>query len=189
MLGEVFTVVLEDEDEGELLVLLESASCGRVALILTSVCLKDALLASMRETGSGVVVAVVVAVVVEVVTTVGTTVVVVVEACTSSESEMLSSCSSVMEEREVLPDWSMFSSWRMSCSQSKLSSELSSASCLIVGGIVAAGRVSVAVECLGEVKRPLVSKRTGSILILLPSSVLPPSLSSISLSTPALWGM
>ena len=185
MLGEVFTVVLEDEDEGELLVLLESASCGRVALILTSVCLKDALLASMRETGSGVVVAVVVAVVVEVVTTV----VVVVEACTSSESEMLSSCSSVMEEREVLPDWSMFSSWRMSCSQSKLSSELSSASCLIVGGIVAAGRVSVAVECLGEVKRPLVSKRTGSILILLPSSVLPPSLSSISLSTPALWGM
>ena len=152
MLGEVFTVVLEDEDEGELLVLLESASCGRVALILTSVCLKDALLASMRETGSGVVVAVVVAVVVEVVTTV----VVVVEACTSSESEMLSSCSSVMEEREVLPDWSMFSSWRMSCSQSKLSSELSSASCLIVGGIVAAGRVSVAVECLGEVKRPLV---------------------------------
>ena len=185
MLGEVFTVVLEDEDEGELLVLLESASCGRVALILTSVCLKDALLASMRETGSGVVVAVVVAVVVEVVTTV----VVVVEACTSSESEMLSSCSSVMEEREVLPDWSMFSSWRMSCSQSKLSSELSSASCLIVGGTVAAGRVSVAVECFGEVKRPLVSKRTGSILILLPSSVLPPSLSSISLSTPALWGM
>ena len=185
MLGEVFTVVLEDEDEGELLVLLESASCGRVALILTSVCLKDALLASMRETGSGVVVAVVVAVVVEVVTTV----VVVMEACTSSESEMLSSCSSVMEEREVLPDWSMFSSWRMSCSQSKLSSELSSASCLIVGGIVAAGRVSVAVECLGEVKRPLVSKRTGSILILLPSSLLPPSLSSISLSTPALWGM
>ena len=185
MLGEVFTVVLEDEDEGELLVLLESASCGRVALILTSVCLKDALLASMRETGSGVVVAVVVAVVVEVVTTV----VVVVEACTSSESEMLSSCSSVMEEREVLPDWSTFSSWRMSCSQSKLSSELSSASCLIVGGIVAAGRVSVAVECFGKVKRPLVSKRSGSILIFLPSSLRPPSLSSISLSNPALWGM
>ena len=181
MLGE-----LEEEDVGKVLVVLDSAGWGCVALILTSVCLKEALLASMRETGTGVVV---VAVVVEVVTTVGTTVVVVVEACTSSESEMLSSCSSVMEEREVLPDWSMFSSWRMSCSQSKLSSELSSASCLIVGGIVAAGRVSVAVECLGEVKRPLVSKRTGSILILLPSSVLPPSLSSISLSTPALWGM
>ena len=175
---------LEEEDVGEVLVVLESAGWGCVALILTSVCLKEALLASMRETGTGVVVAAVVAVVVEVVTTV-----VVVEACTSSESEMLSSCSSVMEEREVLPDWSTFSSWRMSCSQSKLSSELSSASCLIVGGIVAAGRVSVAVECFGKVKRPLVSKRSGSILIFLPSSLRPPSLSSISLSNPALWGM
>ena len=48
MLGELFTVVLEDEDEGEVLVLLESAGWGCVALILTSVCLKDALLASMR---------------------------------------------------------------------------------------------------------------------------------------------
>ena len=58
MLGEVYTVVLEDEDEGEVLVVLESAGWGCVALILTSVCLKEALLVSMRETG--VVVAVVV---------------------------------------------------------------------------------------------------------------------------------
>ena len=71
MLGELFTVVLEDEDEGEVLVVLESAGWGCVARILTSVCLKEALLASMRETGTGVVVAVVVAVVVKVVTTVG----------------------------------------------------------------------------------------------------------------------
>ena len=43
---------LEEEDVGDVLVVLESAGWGCVALILTSVCLKEALLASMRETGT-----------------------------------------------------------------------------------------------------------------------------------------
>ena len=67
MMGELVRKVMEEEDEAVVLVVLVSVSRGCDALCLTSVCLKEALLASMRVSGTGVVMAVVISAV----TTVG----------------------------------------------------------------------------------------------------------------------
>ena len=171
--GWVVVVTVWVEGKVVLMVVVRAADWGRGTLSLTSVGPKGALLASivvvvvvLVVAGVAVKVAVEVAVdvAVEVAVEVAAVRVIVGVSMSSSVSDRLSSCSRVYGERESSSSsfcWNS-SSCRMSSSQSKLSSELSSevsgASCLITGGIVAVGRVSVGVVCGGKVKRPFVPK-------------------------------